>query len=85
MKKTIVIILVFLSSISSQIKAQSSEISLNFKKTEMKIGEQVEALLEIRMPVTVKSGFPALSDTLTKSIEVVEGEMPEEFYQWLKA
>lgn len=56
----------------SDLLAQKPAFTLKADKKEIRIGEQVKLDLEITAPTTAVVQWPALKDTLTKQIEIVE-------------
>jgi len=69
---TIIFILTLLNLCLVGVSAQDYKAELVIDKEEIKIGEQIEALLSVSFPVTDHMTFTPVNDTLIKEIEVIE-------------
>lgn len=65
-------ILCSLLMISGLLNAQEKSAKLSLDKSEIKIGEQIEAKLQVVFPVTESYSFAQILDTLSGKIEVVD-------------
>lgn len=66
------ILLAFSLLIPLVLPAQEKKASIGLDRTEIKLGEQINARIEVRFPVTESFQFAEIGDTITSFIEVVE-------------
>ncbi len=66
-----ILILSFLM-ISSVVSAQKPRIDIDLDRSEIRLGEQIKALVRFQQPADGSLEFPVIADTLSAKVEVVE-------------
>jgi len=67
-----ILFLLFIAVGSTLVFSQNGSATIELDKSEIKLGEQIEATLQISFPVTESYEFAFLKDTIIKEIEIVE-------------